>query len=743
MVSDVEAAFLFPRVSCNYLEVFQLNAPTSLDKFSASEHIVGGMRDQTWRQTVRALQSISVIIILIAHRLLAQPAMDSKCEIIAHRIRLSLFPQTLSFTCVDTVFVRRTDRSVNEIRLGVPRIYKIEDVRTSGRKADYAHEKDYLVISSLPRQDEIEVVVAYRGEFKFRSEFTRMTGDWAILRDEEVLVQAPKAIRSVRVTMEVPAGWEAVVVGELVSRSKSDERTSFTYQFEGTLSTLGWLWAGRAEKHEARLDGMPVVVYSSRPDTGEASDMIKRAQEALRFFSTQMPKYRFPRFTMIRTDDWLAGGNVLAVASPGVVFIKDRVFSSSDTFERLPAILPHEIAHQWWPLTVFVSGEDVALLSEGMCEYAALLFNKSQGTLTARDSLGHHPLLRALLTRVQKGKDLPLQKSADLRALPTQYLKSSYVHHMLRMILGSDSAMLAVYRRFTEQYGGRQAKISDFQKIAEEKAGRSLDFFFEQWVRKTGMPRLRIYNIKATSTPEGWETRGRVRIVGYEKYSTFVDVGVETIMDMLTTRVWLGRDTAGVYTNDVMFSIKTKDKPQRAILDPFRDVLTIKKLPPKFGDLRDPEDGLMIVGTRSDAGHLWEQARSDSAELERFRWSIRLKPDTSVTLADLQQDRVFLYGLPKANSVVSEHIRRFPIGFRGDSVLVSGAALYDSSISVVQVIENPFRAQGLMCWIAPLSAKAEAQWMFVDASWALMRGKDNITSGTWEIMDEDRVVTLD
>jgi hypothetical protein len=674
----------------------------------------------------------------------AQTAVEANYDIVAHRVRLRILPTLNSISVVDTLTIRPSKQRLTELVLGLPRVYRVEGVTVNRRREEFKRETDYVRVKSLPRTEELEVTLTYSGELAFRSEFSRITFRQAILREEEVLVQGPKALEFARVSLVVPGDWEGFAVGRRAAAELTSDSATYVYEFDQPLSTLGWMAAGRFWKYESPGSPVSIAVRLFDPDSVEAQRLTSLARDALRFYSRHFTPYRFPALTIIQSEDWLAGGNVLAVASPSIVFLKERAFTSSDRFEQIPAVLPHEIAHEWWPLTVFVQDEDVALLSEGMCEYVALLFNKSRGTLTLRDSLGIHPLLRPLIARVTKGRDIPLLMKADLRALPTQYLKSAYVHNMLGRILGGDTLMLHLYGELSRRFNFKRARVDDFEKLAEEMSGKSLTWFFDQWVRRPGIPRMRIYNVKAFPADGGWITRGRARMVAYsEKHATFVDVGVETKNGMHTATVWLGIDSTGVYRNDVPFEIATVEKPLRAILDPQADVLKMQKLPAKFGDLRDPADGVMIVGTAGNHAHLMDLARRDSAELERLGWSIRIKMDVDVTLGDLQNDRVFLYGKTSDNRIAAEQERRFPFDFGSDSVAIGGVAQSDGTLSLVQIVDSPFIAQGLVCWIAPFGDQAEPEWRFIDASWAVLRGKQEIQKGVWKVSDDDLVVEIE
>ena len=312
---------------------------------------------------------------------------------------------------------------------------------------------------------------------------------------------------------------------------------------------------------------------------------------------------------------------------------------------------------------------------------------------------------------------------------------------MLRRIVG-DSLFALLYHEYALRFEGRHATVDDFRRLAEELSGKNLQWFFDQWLSKKGIPEIKIYAVQSARTESGWRTRGRVRIVGYEHYSSWATVGVETASGTALTTVMVGDDTAGGYHNDVPFEIRTSDRPVCAILDPRGDLLKAEKLAPRMSDLRDPGEGLMIVGTAADAAYLRHVAERDSAELDHAGWNVALKPDSVVTLADLQRERVFLYGKSSENLVVRTLEGKFPISFRGDSIVIGGDAKFDSAAAFDQIVESPYIAGGSLCWIAPLSVRAEPELFPYDASWVLIKGKETISSGTWEVKDENLSVEI-
>lgn len=678
--------------------------------------------------------------------ILAQRADSVGFEIVAHRLKMEIFPSENFISCVDTLTIHKTKKNIEHITLDFYPGFQVEQFFVDGDETDFKQSNSGITFDNIPSDTTFDILIHYSGELRFRSDFTKITNERAVLRAEEVLPSGPQLFRFVRIELHVPKDWTTITCGKLVHRDTSNGNAIFVWESKEVTTTIGWICAGKFQIDSLSdffIDSLmiPISGYFFEEDSLQSDSVLLLAEKSLQYYSNQFTTYRFPKLSIVEVEDWVGGRNVLAIASPSFVMIKKTAFTTNDDFNKVNTILPHEIAHQWWPLTVFINQEDAALLSEGMCEYSALMFAETHGTMTSRDSLGHHPLLRSLLLRVQKGNDIPLQQKADLRSIPTQYLKASYVHHMLRQILG-DSLFLQLYAEYAAKFNRRWASGKDFQKLAEQLSGKNLEWFFDQWVRSKGVPRLKLYNVKSVKQGDVWNVRGRVRIVGYDKYTTFADVGVETAVGRIKTRVWLGSDDFGTYRNDVPFDVTVSHQPLRVVLDPDGDVLKMQKLPARLSDLRNPSDGVMIVGTKSQTDYLLKLARTDSSEMDKAGWTIAIKFDSAITLHDLQQEKVFLYGKSSENSVVAEYETRFPYGFHNDSLVVGKEMLFDSTLTLIQAIDSPFITNGLLCWIAPVTEKAQPKLLPYDASWILLRDDDEVSSGTWEVRDEDVVVEI-
>ena len=215
---------------------------------------------------------------------------------------------------------------------------------------------------------------------------------------------------------------------------------------------------------------------------------------------------------------------------------QNRAGLSSAGQEAFTDIVPyHEVAHQWWGNVVGWSSYRDQWIDEAIANYLALLFADS------RKPSQH--ALRVWLDRYRKqledkvpGSDTP---GGDIGALTLGnrlnsskspngfedviYSKGSWVIHMLREMLRQpgakdpDARFVALLRTISAKYAYRALSTDDLQKEVEAvmtpsmdlEGGHSMEWFFEQWVRGTGIPRYRV-EFSTHPTEKGLVVRGKL-----------------------------------------------------------------------------------------------------------------------------------------------------------------------------------------------------------------------------------------
>ncbi len=77
------------------------------------------------------------------------------------------------------------------------------------------------------------------------------------------------------------------------------------------------------------------------------------------------------------------------------------------------------------------------------------------------------------------------------------YEKGAWVFHMLRILMldlrtKSEDRFTAMMRDYYMSYRGKPATTEDFQRVVEQHVGIPMDWFFDQWVKGTGIPAYRV-----------------------------------------------------------------------------------------------------------------------------------------------------------------------------------------------------------------------------------------------------------
>jgi hypothetical protein len=215
---------------------------------------------------------------------------------------------------------------------------------------------------------------------------------------------------------------------------------------------------------------------------------------------------------------------------------QERVGLSSTVQEAFTDIIPvHEVAHQWWGNVVGWSSYRDQWISEGLSVYLALLFADSQKNTSRTLTIWLTRYRKRLTTKpsdsdvvpadqgpVVMGTRLVSSKSPDAYDI-VAYCKGAWIFHMLREMLrepGSkepDARFTSLLRTLVSKYAQKPLSTEQLQTEIEAvmtpkmalEGGHSLEWFFQQYVKGTGIPR---YKVEFTSrrTEKGYQIRGKL-----------------------------------------------------------------------------------------------------------------------------------------------------------------------------------------------------------------------------------------
>jgi hypothetical protein len=173
----------------------------------------------------------------------------------------------------------------------------------------------------------------------------------------------------------------------------------------------------------------------------------------------------------------------------------------------------HEAAHQWWGHRVGWKSYHDQWLSEGFAQFSGNLYvqyRRNENEYLARLRQDRQELFYGDLRNIPYVSTGPIWmgqrlSSSEMRGAYSSvvYNKGGWVLHMLRMMLWDprnpepEARFIAMMQEFTKTYHNQPASTEDFKAMVEKHmtpsmdldGNRRMDWFFNQYVYGTGIPR--------------------------------------------------------------------------------------------------------------------------------------------------------------------------------------------------------------------------------------------------------------
>jgi hypothetical protein len=346
----------------------------------------------------------------------------------------------------------------------------------------------------------------------------------------------------------------------------------------------------------------PNVEPMPPPSPAEALNSLAReVNSSITFFEKYNGPFPFPRLAVSQIPGTFGQG------WPGLLYLstysflpheaQERAGLNSTSQEAFTDIMPvHEVAHQWWGNLVGWSSYRDQWIDEGLSVYLSLLFADSQKipdrTLLTwltryRKTLITKPtdsdLAPGDIGPVTIGTRLSSSKSPEAYEL-VGYFKSAWIFHMLREMLREpnskdpDSRFIALLHNLVARYSQRALSTEQLQKEVETvmtpkmdlEGGRSLEWFFAEYVRGTGIPH---YKVEFTSrrTDKGYLVRGKLYQSSVPR--SFIAPVPLYIGSAVGHSVFLGTVIAA--GEETSFSFHSQADPHKLVIDPHVTLLCV------------------------------------------------------------------------------------------------------------------------------------------------------------------------
>ncbi|MBD2769863.1 T9SS type A sorting domain-containing protein [Hymenobacter sp. BT664] len=229
--------------------------------------------------------------------------------------------------------------------------------------------------------------------------------------------------------------------------------------------------------HPAGSPAIPIVSYLyNQAAIDEARPQLDLVPAMLENFASLVGPYPFANEKY---------GHCLVPAEPGDA-LENQTMTTLGSFEN-PLLLAHELFHHWFGNNVTCASWQDIWLNEGFADYGAYLTAAATSPDDARTLLDG----AAELVMSEPGGTMRVSDTLNARRILDQrlsYKKGALVIHMLRYLLNDDTKFFRALRTYQSTYAGRAARTRDLQRIFEAEAGRSLQYFFDQWYQGEGYP---------------------------------------------------------------------------------------------------------------------------------------------------------------------------------------------------------------------------------------------------------------
>jgi hypothetical protein len=375
------------------------------------------------------------------------------------------------------------------------------DVFYRGRLEPPAQFQDAL---ALGQQSQTVIVASPRYETYFYSQ----AAVWYPAPSEDDFFTA-------RLKIIVPPGYTAIANGRLLEKGTLNglqrvtelDKVGSTYVVYETADPVKYLSfiVGRLSLQEEQADDPPISTYVASDVRWLRRNFLDDARRILAFYEEHFGPYPFENLRIVQRLWSTAGGH-----SPASFLVVNELPRRSDAMGAIVPLVPspnspadlsqwkdyflaHEIAHQWWGQGVSAASYRDQWLSEGMAQFAAILYLRSKYQEDAFTAI----LKKFSKWTAKKSNWGPITLGSRLSYVDFEayqaiiYDKAALVLNMLREMLG-DETFFAGLKDFFSRYERGTATTGQFKAAMEKACGRDLQGFFEPWFYSHELPDVRV-----------------------------------------------------------------------------------------------------------------------------------------------------------------------------------------------------------------------------------------------------------
>ncbi|MDH4196487.1 MAG: M1 family aminopeptidase [Candidatus Aminicenantes bacterium] len=330
-----------------------------------------------------------------------------------------------------------------------------------------------------------------------------------------------------RMKILVPSEYKVVAGGEVVERGRWTSTQDavaidklgnpyWTFEMRQPVKYLAFL-AGKLDRLNETSSQPPVEVFASADVLMQRQDFSASAREILDFYAGLFGPFPYEKLTVVQRLWPTAGG----VSPPGFVVLNEPAWIVDRPYVHalnnpvylanwVEYFLAHEIAHQWWGQAVTWGSYRDQWLSEGMAQFATVLFLRfkygERAFLSILKKLSQWTEKKGNIGPVVLGSRLSYFDFDAYQAIV--YNKTTLVMLMLKDLMGEE-AFFTGLREFFSAQRYRPTRTGQFIQAMEKSAGRELRSFFDGWFFAYELPDV-VSSTEEERVGDGFQLRLRL-----------------------------------------------------------------------------------------------------------------------------------------------------------------------------------------------------------------------------------------
>lgn len=403
-------------------------------------------------------------------------------------------------------------------------------------------------------------------EFKLKLEYSGMlnhtNGDF--VHDNEALIVSywyPHIARlpaTLTVTVTPPAGWKAIAQGEPIDTSRlpnGDEVVTWRNEIPTSYFSLA---AGRYRITKRQHGDMQLFTYllDDRPDLAERS--LDILQDCLDFYQKLFGRFPYRRYSVVQTYGPFNGA------------LEAYSFATFGP-HTLPTYIPHELAHTWWG-GILPNCYTQSMWNEAFANYSDQLYQRMsdgnrQGAVGQYKTSASSAAIATRLASRRTGNPAydefalaSARDTEDRAQCAVGYGKGEQVLRLLEEEIGIEDLLQALTGLITSPRRGQAVEWADIERAVNRASGRDMGWFFDQWLRRAGSPRL-------TLVVDGVLPGPRRAIVGrILQRGSFYRMKMPIQVELRSGRIV--QKSVEISGASTPFQIDVDGAPDRLVLDP-------------------------------------------------------------------------------------------------------------------------------------------------------------------------------